>query len=78
MDSASREKSYDSLRIKFADIAEKIDDIPIITDLKMPKIDGMNFIKLVRERNKDIPIIIITAYGSEKNRVLAENFPDRG
>jgi DNA-binding response OmpR family regulator len=46
----------------------------IITDLKMPKIDGMNLIKLVRERNKDIPIIIITAYGSEKNRALAENF----
>jgi DNA-binding response OmpR family regulator len=46
----------------------------IITDLKMPKIDGMNLIKMVRERDKDIPIIIITAYGSDKNRVLAENF----
>ena len=46
----------------------------LITDLKMPKIDGMNLIKMVRERNKIIPIIIITAYGSDKNRVLAENF----
>jgi DNA-binding response OmpR family regulator len=46
----------------------------IITDLKMPRIDGISLIKMVRERNKEIPIIIITAYGSEKNRALAENF----
>jgi DNA-binding response OmpR family regulator len=46
----------------------------IITDLKMPKIDGMDLIKMVRERNKEIPIIIITAFGSDRNRALAENF----
>jgi DNA-binding response OmpR family regulator len=45
----------------------------IITDLKMPKIDGMNLVKMVREKNPNIPIIIITAYGSEKNRALAES-----
>lgn len=46
----------------------------IITDLKMPRVDGMTFIKRVREKNKDIPIIIITGYGSEKNRALAESY----
>jgi DNA-binding response OmpR family regulator len=46
----------------------------IITDLKMPKIDGMDLIKMVRAKNKDIPIIIITAFGSDRNRALAENF----
>ena len=46
----------------------------IITDLKMPKIDGMTFIKMVREKNNSIPIIIITGYGSEKNRALANSY----
>jgi DNA-binding response OmpR family regulator len=46
----------------------------LITDLKMPKLDGMNLIKLIREKNKSIPIIIITGYGSERNRKLAENY----
>ena len=40
----------------------------IITDLKMPHIDGMTLIKMIREKNKSIPIIIITGYGSEENR----------
>jgi two-component system nitrogen regulation response regulator NtrX len=46
----------------------------IITDLKMPKVDGMRFIQQVREKNKKVPIIIVTGYGSEKNRTLAEGF----
>jgi len=46
----------------------------IITDLKMPNIDGMTLIKMVRETDKDIPIIIVTGYGSEKNRALAKKY----
>jgi len=46
----------------------------IITDIKMPKTDGITFIKKVREQNREIPIVIITGYGSEKNRVLARNY----
>jgi CheY-like chemotaxis protein len=46
----------------------------IITDLKMPKIDGMTFIKQVRKKNKKVPIIIVTGYGSEKNRTIAESY----
>ena len=46
----------------------------IITDLKMPKVDGMTFIQQVREKNKKVPIIIVTGYGSEKNRTMAESY----
>ena len=46
----------------------------IITDLKMPRIDGMTFIRMVREKNCTIPIIIITGYGSDKNRKLAAHY----
>ena len=46
----------------------------IITDLKMPKKDGMSLIKMIREKNKDIPIIIITGYGSDKTRATAKDY----
>jgi DNA-binding response OmpR family regulator len=46
----------------------------IITDLKMPNVDGMTLISRVREQNQDIPIIIVTGYGSDKNRELATQY----
>ena len=46
----------------------------IITDLKMPHVDGMNLIKTIREMNSNIPIIVITGYGSDKNYTLAQTY----
>ena len=46
----------------------------IITDLKMPKLDGMTLIRLIREKNRSVPIIIITGYGSDNNRALANKY----
>lgn len=34
----------------------------IITDIRMPEMDGLSFIKFVREQMPDIPIIVISAY----------------
>ncbi len=34
----------------------------IITDIKMPKINGIEFIKKIRQKNHDIPIIVTSAY----------------
>jgi DNA-binding NtrC family response regulator len=36
----------------------------LITDLKMPGMDGTELIAEVRKSDKNIPILIITAYGS--------------
>jgi len=46
----------------------------VITDLNMPKIDGISLVKLIRETDKQVPIVIITGYGSEKNRALAKSY----
>jgi two-component system response regulator AtoC len=46
----------------------------IITDLKMPNVDGLSLIRLVREKNNTIPIIIITGYGSDENYTLAQSY----
>ncbi len=34
----------------------------IITDIKMPKLNGIEFIKKIRQKNHDIPIIVTSAY----------------
>ena len=38
----------------------------IITDLKMPKMTGLEVIAALRERGEDIPIILTTFHGSEQ------------
>jgi two-component system response regulator YesN len=46
----------------------------VVTDLKMPNMDGMTLIDLIRQRDRRVPIIIVTGYGSEKNRALAKQY----
>jgi len=38
----------------------------VITDLKMPGIDGMELFNEIRENQPGLPVIIITAYGSQE------------
>lgn len=46
----------------------------VITDLIMPVMDGLELIKLIRQLTVDIPIIVITAYGSIESAVNAIKF----
>ncbi|GAB4337855.1 MAG: two-component system response regulator GlrR [Desulfobulbaceae bacterium] len=43
----------------------------VITDLKMAGIDGLALFEAIRERNKTVPVIIITAHGSIPEAVEA-------
>ncbi len=43
----------------------------VITDLRMPGIDGMALFEAIRSSNKTIPVIIITAHGSIPDAVEA-------
>lgn len=36
----------------------------VITDLKMPVMDGMDVIAAVKSRDPDIPVVVITAFGT--------------
>ncbi len=38
----------------------------VITDLKMPGVDGLSVLDSVRAKQPDLPVVILTAYGSEK------------
>ena len=43
----------------------------VITDLRMPQMGGMDLIKEIRELDPDVPIIVITAFGSIESAVDA-------
>ncbi len=36
----------------------------VLTDLRMPRVDGMEVVRRVREFRPEIPVIVVTAYGS--------------
>lgn len=43
----------------------------VITDLKMPKIDGIEFLKTIKDHNPEIIVILITAYASGETAINA-------
>jgi len=43
----------------------------VITDMKMPEMDGMEFMERVRLRQPDLPVIMMTAFGSVEKAVEA-------
>lgn len=45
----------------------------LITDLKMPGVDGLTVIREVRRSNPDMPIIIVTGYSTESSAIEAIN-----
>ncbi len=43
----------------------------VITDLKMPEMDGLDLLLAIKKYNPDIMVIMITAYSTTENAVLA-------
>jgi len=43
----------------------------VITDLKLPKLSGMEVLTHIKEKDPDLPVIVITAFGSIDNAVKA-------
>lgn len=56
-----------------AEALELLDDKldVVITDLKMPRVDGMEVLRSVSKAHPTIPVIMITAFGSVDNAVAA-------
>ena len=46
-------------------LLEEIRPALVVTDLQMPEMDGIELVKAIREAHPRIPVILMTAYGSE-------------
>jgi two-component system response regulator PilR (NtrC family) len=56
---------------KVFDLLEKEECDLLICDIKLPEVSGMEVLRYVRENRPEIPVIMITAYGSLKQAVEA-------
>jgi two-component system response regulator AtoC len=43
----------------------------VVTDLNMPEMDGLQLLRALKERDETLPVILLTAHGSEKVAVKA-------
>jgi two-component system response regulator PilR (NtrC family) len=57
--------------MKAVDLCRKTDFDLIITDLKMPKINGIEFLKIIKDQNPEAIVILITAYASGETAINA-------
>jgi len=54
------------------DAVEKLNDAfysLVVTDMKMPKMDGLAFLKETRRRAGNLPVLVITGFGTVENAV---------
>jgi len=53
---------------------EKLDDSDVdlvITDMKMPKMDGITLLEKIKQKNSELPVILMTAHGTVEKAVEA-------
>jgi DNA-binding NtrC family response regulator len=43
----------------------------VLTDLKLPRMDGLEFLSLIRRQNSVVPVVMMTAFGSVETAVQA-------
>ncbi|MGA2532375.1 MAG: sigma-54 dependent transcriptional regulator [Candidatus Aminicenantales bacterium] len=56
---------------KAFEIFDKEDIDLVVTDIKMPEMNGMDVLRHVRETHPDMPVVMVTAYGSINQAVEA-------
>ena len=43
----------------------------VVSDIKMPKVDGLELLRKIKERRPNLPVIMVTAYASPEDAILA-------
>jgi two-component system NtrC family response regulator len=70
-----KEEGFEVLTARSGDdglkVVEETDLDLVITDMRMPKMDGLELLKAIKNYNKDLPVIMITAFGEVEKAVVA-------
>ena len=53
------------------EILKNIDVDLVLTDMKMPKMDGIELLEKIKDKDKELPVIMMTAYGTVDKAVEA-------
>jgi CheY-like chemotaxis protein len=48
--------------------------IVILSDINMPGINGLTLLREIKLRRPDLPVMMVTAYGDDERRRLAEEY----
>ena len=48
--------------------------IVILSDINMPGMDGLTLLREIKSKRPDLPVMMVTAYGDEERRKLAEEY----
>ncbi len=64
MDKTGYEVTTTNNPLEVSKLLQEDDYHVVITDLKMPLVDGMDLIEIIKKIDRNLPIIIITAYGT--------------
>src|SRR5262245_24897010 len=55
-----------------AEALDRLEDVDaVLTDLQMPSMNGLELVRLIRDRDPMLPILLVTAHGNEKMAVEA-------
>jgi len=46
----------------------------ILSDINMPGMDGLTLLREIRVRQPELPVMMVTAYGDDERRRLAEEY----
>ena len=52
-------------------LMEESRPVIVLADLQLPDMDGLDLVRSIRERHLDIPVVVMTAHGSEEIAVAA-------
>jgi two-component system NtrC family response regulator/two-component system response regulator HydG len=64
-------RAFDDARRALAELDGPRDVALVVCDLKMPDVDGLGFLAEVRGRGLDLPVVLVTGYGSIESAVQA-------
>jgi CheY-like chemotaxis protein len=51
--------------------------IVILSDINMPGMDGLELLRVIKERRPELPVMMVTAYGDDERRRRAAQFGAR-